>query len=172
MNRDPETLACVESGATRWDKADPYLSEVKKLDDEAVDIAVLGFFDALIEASEEGPLGEGDYSAPCGRSAVSLNPAWIGEFSRSGAHRTNEGGRREYRLYFGESPDDGHSALAALLGWKTAREMSTTQRGRTESHRRAHSRAHEKQTRQIATAQQIVARWAKVHRFTYRKLQR
>ncbi|WP_124706610.1 hypothetical protein [Gordonia insulae] len=171
-SRDPESVSCIELGPTKWTQLEPYLAEIKKLEEEGVDDAALAFFEALLEDSEEGAIAPGDYKAPLGTTTMSVAPAWIGEFGRQGAHRKGEGGRREYRLYFGEAPHDGRSAVAALFAWKTAREMKEQARHQTQSHRRTRSKAHVKQTTQIGKAQSIVKRWATQESCTYRILRR
>ena len=80
--------------------------------------------DALIEAaSEPGGLGPENYDAPMGRELRDrLNKPWIGEVKTNGGSRREEGGPREYRLYFSE-PDIERLLRGTFLGHKTMTEM-------------------------------------------------
>lgn len=133
-------------------------------DDDPWEIVALEFLDALIEAATQpGGLGGDDYDAPIGRDVDRVNTPWIGELKATGVMRKQEGGRREYRVYFGE-PDMERALLAALLGFKTSREMNTHVAGS----RRPTSSA--KQTSQVVAAMGIVQRWCRQNGVEFRTI--
>lgn len=165
----------AEAGSCVWAKADTYQNQRAALENERNpataddptprEVVALEFFDALIEAaSEPGGLGPGDYAAPMGRELQErINKPWIGEFKTSGVPRKEEGGRREYRLYFSE-PDIERLLLGAFLGHKTANEMGERV-GDT-----SQPRSSAKQTKHIGYAMDVTQRWCRERKVNYRTL--
>ncbi len=165
----------AEAGSCVWEVADTYAAQRADLESErnpaTVDdptpreVVALEFFDALIEAaSEPGGLGPGDYDAPMGRELLErINKPWIGEFKTRGVPRRDEGGRREYRLYFSE-PDVERMLLGSFLGHKTRDEMGE----RVGDTSRPRSSA--KQTKHIGYAMDATQRWCKQKGVSFRTL--
>lgn len=165
----------AEAGSCTWEAAHPYPVQRADLENErnpaAADdptpweVDALEFFDALIQAAgEPGGLGPGDYDAPMGRELIErLNKPWIGEFKTHGVSRRDEGGPREYRLYFSE-PDIERLLLGAFLGHKTSKEMS----GRVGNTRRP--RSSDKQTSHIGYAMDATIKWCSQKKVSYRTI--
>ncbi|PND55255.1 hypothetical protein CRM90_23945 [Mycobacterium sp. ENV421] len=163
----------AEAGSCTWEKAETYAEQRAALENERNpataddptpwEVTALEFFDALIEAaSEPGGLGPGDYDAPMGRDLQHrINKPWIGEFKTRGISRPEEGGRRQYRLYFSE-PDIERLLLKAFLGHKTMREMTDVV-GDT-----SHPKSSAKQTKHIGYAMDVTVGWCKQRKVSYR----
>ncbi|WP_143546395.1 hypothetical protein [Rhodococcus sp. 14-2496-1d] len=97
-------------------------------------------------AEEPGGLPNDQYDAPIGwlDKISRRNPPWLAEIKSPGPEE-QDGGHREYRLYFGEAPFDRHALLAALIeykhtGWKKSTMKST-------------------QTKHIRAAMDSIAKW-------------
>lgn len=131
-------------------------------DDEPWEYAALEHMDALIEAAESrGGLGENQYDAPVGRDLAVRPLPWLGELKARGVHRRNEGGARQYRLYFAE-PQIDRALLAAHLGHKSHREMTASVGGS----RRPRSSA--AQTKAMRVAAGNTKRWCRDRGIEYR----
>ncbi|MCV7043212.1 hypothetical protein H7J08_00780 [Mycobacterium frederiksbergense] len=129
------------------------------------EVVALEFFDALIEAaSEPGGLGPENYDAPMGRELRDrLNKPWIGEFKTNGVSRREEGGPREYRLYFSE-PDIERLLLGTFLGHKTMTEMQERVGSTTVP------RSSAKQTSHIGYAMDATIKWCNQKSVSYRTI--
>lgn len=164
----------AEAGSCTWEQTEPYNGERSLLESERNpaaagddltpwEVDALEFLDALMDAAQDpGGIGPEDYDAPMGRELRRrLKKPWIGEFKTRGVPRRDEGGRREYRLYFSE-PDIERLLLRAYLGHKTKNEMSTSVA------RTSRPRSSAKQTKHIGIAMDATVRWCNERGVNYR----
>ncbi|HEY9315823.1 hypothetical protein [Williamsia sp.] len=171
MKKLDRSISLAEVGFCFWHHTDPYKGVRAQLEaelnphdpDTPLEVDALEFFDALMDAAENDGLTANDYSAPIGDRIDMVNKPWIGELKATGLSRKDEGGPREYRLYFAE-PELDAALLASFLGHKTHVEMNQTVGGS------ATPRSSGKQTAHITTAMTITKRWCTHAGVLYRLL--
>ncbi|MBM7278290.1 hypothetical protein JTZ10_11000 [Gordonia rubripertincta] len=171
MSRNPDSRSRGDDGNCSWEYAEPYLKERQKLEEERNpfdpddptpwEVDALALIDAIMAAAEGDGFDPDDYAAPMGRDVTQENPPWIGEIKSSGVPRKDEGGSREYRVYFAEPLVD-RVLLAALLKYKTAKQMRASTRFA------AKPLSSGRQTSDIATAMGIVRGWCNKCGVSYR----
>ncbi|QFP97010.1 hypothetical protein SEA_SUERTE_39 [Gordonia phage Suerte] len=173
---DDDERSRGDDGDCEWHEADPYTTERRRLENERNpadptdatpwEVSALEFIDEVMAAaSSSDGFDLGSYSAPMGRrqGVRQKNMPWIGEIKTPGVHRRDEGGNREYRMYFAE-PNLSRALLAALLAYKTSEQ--TTQKIRNTLVPKSSSR----QSAQIRSAAGIVRRWCKSKGVGWRSL--
>ncbi|MBF6363192.1 hypothetical protein IU447_24045 [Nocardia farcinica] len=118
MTPDPDEYSKAIDGGCRWSCVDAFEDEFDALAEE--DVVVYEFLETVMEYAEQDGIDADQLKAPEGVSSYFRsrhNRPWLGALFADG--KPDKRDRcLQYRLYFGEAPEDQPSLVASKLGSK------------------------------------------------------